>query len=72
MLTRALMLMAGDIAPSRVVFEVAKGPRNGPAREWLASYLQRPLADEISSIDAAFVDIANRPLSPAITVEIVS
>ena len=39
MLCRALALMPADMSPpTDVVFDVATGPRNQPARDWLARY----------------------------------
>jgi FkbH-like protein len=38
MLTRALLLMTQGRAVRTVTFDVKEGPRNAPAREWLAAY----------------------------------
>ena len=38
MLTRALLLMTHGRAVRTVTFDVKEGPRNAPAREWLAAY----------------------------------
>ena len=39
MLTQALRLLASDRPVARIVFAVEDGPRNKPARDWLASYV---------------------------------
>ena len=51
MLTRALRLFAGEQPPSRIAFDVCKGPRNEAARRWLARYLNIELDDDAASVE---------------------
>ncbi len=38
MLSRALLLLAGDEQPAKLSFEIAKGPRNSPALDWITRF----------------------------------
>jgi FkbH-like protein len=70
MLTRALLLLAGDEPPRRVVFDVRKGPRNVPARQWLAQYAKAELTDDIACVDMSYEAIAAKPISTVIRAEV--
>jgi FkbH-like protein len=71
MLTKALMLMAGEPAPDRVVFALCKGPRNEPARGWLQHYSQSSIRDDSPRLEMPFAVIAGKAISPAIHTKIV-
>ena len=70
MLTKALLVMAGDPAPDKVVFALSKGPRNEPARRWLASYAGTALDEEAAALEMSFGAIAARTLPAAIRIEV--
>jgi FkbH-like protein len=71
MLTRALLLLAGDDPPRRVIFDVRKGPRNEPARQWLAQYANANLAEDADRVDISFETILAKPVSSAIQTEVI-
>jgi FkbH-like protein len=71
MLTQALLLLAGDRAPCRFTFDLHKGPRNGPARQWLAQYAQIDLVDATDRVDMPFEDVAAKPNSSVIQTEVI-
>ena len=58
MLTRALMLMAHGRAVRTVTFDVKVGPRNAPAREWLAAYVGMAEPPGAGSVSIALATIA--------------
>jgi FkbH-like protein len=68
MLTQALRLMAQAWTPERVVFNVRKGPRNAPARDWLARYAGVQLDDDATEVQFPFARIAQCELSPAVSI----
>jgi FkbH-like protein len=70
MLTRALRLFAGEQPLSRIAFDVCNGPRNEPARRWLAQYLNIELDDDATSVEADFEVVRAKTISPAIQVEV--
>lgn len=70
MLTQALLLLAGEPPPHRIVFDVRKGPRNEPARQWLAGYANEALADDIDRVEMHFDGIVTKPISSAISTEV--
>ena len=70
MLTKALLVMAGEAAPQRVAFTLRKGPRNGPAREWLAQYADVTLDDGATTLEMPFEAILGKAISPAIRTEV--
>lgn len=70
MLTKALLVMAGEAVPQRVVFALRKGPRNGPAREWLAQYAGVTLDDGAATLEMAFDAIMGKAISPVIRTEV--
>ena len=71
MVTGALMIMAGHMAPRQVWFALRKGPRNAPAREWLSRYANCSLDDDSQRVEIPFERIAATPVSPAIRVNVV-
>ena len=71
MLTRALQLLAGDRSPQRVAFDVRKGPRNEPARQWLAQYAGSELTDATERVEMTFEAVEAKPFSAAIRTEVV-
>ena len=71
MLTQALLLLAGDRAPCRFTFDLHKGPRNGPARQWLAQYAQIDLVDATDRVDMPFEDVVAKPSSSVIQTEVI-
>jgi FkbH-like protein len=71
MLTQALLLLAGDQAPGRFTFDLRKGPRNGPARQWLAQYAQIELADATDRVDMPFEAVVAKPNSSVIQTEVI-
>jgi FkbH-like protein len=71
MLTKALIVMAGESATGNVVFAVRKGPRNAPARAWLAQYSRTRLADAAETLDLPFDVVSHTPISPAIRTRVV-
>lgn len=71
MVTKALMLMAGNAAPRHVRFALRKGPRNAPAREWLARYANRVLEDDSHDIEVPFARVKASDVSPAIRVNVI-
>jgi len=70
MLTQALLLMARAWTPQRVVFSVRTGPRNAPARDWLARYAGLSVDDEATEVHVPFARIAASELSPAIGIRV--
>jgi FkbH-like protein len=70
MLTQAVLAMAGVPAPEKVVFAVRKGPRNTPARDWLARYCGAPVNDDTDAVELPFETIFARLLSSSIRIEV--
>ena len=70
MLTKAVLLMAGDSTPQRVVFALRKGPRNAPARDWLARYADVRVDDQATEVSVPFDRIAQREVSAAIRITV--
>jgi FkbH-like protein len=68
MLTHALRLMAQASTPERVVFDVRKGPRNAPARDWLARYAGVPLDEDATEVQIPFARVAQCEVSPAVSI----
>ncbi|MFO1305816.1 MAG: HAD-IIIC family phosphatase [Burkholderiales bacterium] len=68
MLTWALRLMAEGRGVDRIRFDVVKGPRNGPARDWLARFSARPLADDAKFVEIDMRDVAGRVLPDTVAV----
>lgn len=68
MLTGALRLMAEGRGVARIRFDVVKGPRNGPARDWLARYSGQPLDDDVKAVEIDMRDVAGRALPDTVTV----
>jgi FkbH-like protein len=71
MLTQAVLAMAGEPAPETVVFAVRKGPRNAPARDWLARYGGARVNDDTDAVEFPFKIVVAHPLSSSIRMEIV-
>jgi FkbH-like protein len=72
MLTQAVLVMAGQPAPETVIFAVRKGPRNAPARDWLARYAGALVDDETDAVAVPFDTVsAHTPSSSAIRIEVV-
>ena len=71
MLTKALLVMSGEPSPASVAFALSKGPRNEPARRWLAQYSNTPVSEEAALLEVPFDAIASKPVSSAIRTEIV-
>jgi len=71
MLTKAVLVMAGDCAPERVVFAVRKGPRNAPARDWLARYADALVNDETDVVELPFEAVSTHAVSSFIGMEVV-
>ena len=70
MLTQALLLLTGDHASRDVVFDLRKGPRNDPARQWLARYANTAIDGDTESVEMRFDAIAAKTISPALRIEI--
>ena len=70
LLTRAILLLAGDERTEAVVFDWRKGARNGPARQWLERYANTPIGDDNEYVEMSFDAIATKPISSAIRMEI--
>jgi len=70
MMTQALRLMAEGRDIQRVRFDVVQGPRNAPARNWLARYARAEIDEATSYVDVAMADIACRPLPDAIAIAV--
>ena len=68
MLTQAVRLIGHAWAPERVVFNVRKGPRNGPARDWLERYAGVRLDDDATEVQVSFARIARCEVSPAVSI----
>lgn len=71
MVTKALTIMAGHVAPTHVRFALRKGPRNAPAREWLSRYANCSLEDDSHRVEIPFERIAATAVSPAIRVNVI-
>ena len=71
MLTKAVLVMAGQPAPETVIFAVRKGPRNAPARNWLAQYAGVQMDDETDAVEMPFDTVSAHTLSSAIRIEVV-
>jgi FkbH-like protein len=72
MLTQALLLLSGERPPRTVAFDVHKGPRNEPARQWLSSYAKADIADDTDRVEMSFAAIEAKPRSSAIRTEVLS
>lgn len=70
MITVALRLMARGRDVDRVRLAVVKGPRNAPARDWLARYAGTALADSVTHVDLPMAAINGRVLPEAIAVTV--
>ena len=70
MLTRAFVVIAGNRSPTSVVFALQRGPRNAPAREWLARYASARLDDGATSLEIPFAVVSGRAISSAIRMEL--
>jgi FkbH-like protein len=70
MLTQALLFLAGETPPRHVAFELRKGPRNEPARRWLAQYADVTITDEVDQVEMTFQAIVAKPLSSNIGTEV--
>ena len=68
LLTEALRRVAEGWAPSRVMFSVRCGPRNEPARRWLASYLEA-VQDVTTDVTVPFAVIREKPINDAVGIE---
>lgn len=71
MLTKALLVMAGNRSPEKIVFALRKGPRNAPARQWLARYAGAELSDGAAALEMPFSAVSGRTISSAIRTEVV-
>ena len=72
MITTALLLLAGERAPRKVVFSTRTGLRNEPARRWLALYADLPLPAAVDNVEVAFERIQAKVVSPAVRVQVVN
>ena len=68
MLTQAVRLIAQAWTPERVVFNVRKGPRNAPARDWLARYAGVQLDDDATEVQVPFARVAQGEVSRAVSI----
>ncbi|HZR01622.1 MAG TPA: HAD-IIIC family phosphatase [Burkholderiales bacterium] len=68
MVTHALRILAGELPVSRVTFPVRIGPRNGPARKWLATYLGLNIGEACSDLTAEARWLVERPVDELVTV----
>jgi FkbH-like protein len=50
MIASCVRAMSRELATAAVVFEYSLGPRNGPARDWLARMAGRPLANDAGEV----------------------
>jgi FkbH-like protein len=62
MLTKAFLLMAEGRIPERIAFDVRAGPRNEPARQWLAGYTGQEVAPDAQSISMPFAAVEAKGL----------
>ena len=62
MLTKALLVMAGNRLPEKIVFALRKGPRNAPARQWLARYAGAELGDGAAALEMPFSAVSGRTI----------
>jgi len=69
MVTKALILMAEDFDPDTIIFSVQRGPRNGPAREWLARYTGCALTADTQNVEMPFRLIRTKSVAPEIHVQ---
>lgn len=69
MATQALLAAARDRAIRRVVFAHATGPRNHPARTWLAAYVARPLVGESGCADLPARDLRGADIPVSLTIQ---
>lgn len=67
--TQAILLMAEGRAPSTVSFDVRDGPRNAPARDWLARYAQAPATG--GGVAMPFDEVKRKGVSAAIRTVVV-
>jgi FkbH-like protein len=71
MVAKALAIMGGDVAPRHVRFALCKGPRNGPAREWLSRFANCTLDDDSHDVEMPFAHLQASVVSPAIRVNVI-
>jgi FkbH-like protein len=72
LVVKGLVLMAGSARPARLAFVVRRGPRNAPARQWLMKLTGEVLRDDAERCEVPFARVAERGLSSAIAMEVVS
>ena len=70
MLTQAVRLLAEGWSPQRVLFDVSHGPRNAPAREWLARYADVRLDTDATQVPVPFARFVEREVSPAVRIRL--
>jgi hypothetical protein len=63
--------MAGDTMPDKAVFAVREGPRNEPARRWLAQRANTSIEPCGKALEVPFAAILSMPISPAIRTRVV-
>jgi predicted enzyme involved in methoxymalonyl-ACP biosynthesis len=68
LITRALTSMAEGRAVKQVRFDVASGPRNTPARDWLAAYAPGNASYDGPAVIVPIGDIHRRRISDAVTI----
>ena len=56
----AIQAACGDQPPLSIVFQYAKGPRNGPARQWLEQVYGRPLDEDAGTAVTPWPSCAER------------
>jgi FkbH-like protein len=71
MLAQGLIAMAGDTMPDKAVFAVREGPRNEPARRWLAQRANTSIEPCGKALEVPFAAILSMPISPAIRTRVV-
>lgn len=62
-LTQALLLMAEGRSPAQVSFDIRDGPRNAPARQWLAAYSGGAVAPAAGIVSMPMAVIASKSIS---------
>ena len=72
LLTHALKIVAAGWDPTTVVFPVQVGPRNEPARRWLAEYLGTGEAAATAPVVAHFEGIRGKIIDDAIAIEVLT
>ena len=58
--------------PERIIFAVRHGPRNAPARQWLAAYTGQAVPDDTSWVALAFDALRGKRLPPQMDIDVVS